>query len=363
MKQEIIKLTINDILKLYKEDKIDISFEISPDMIVGRKDVWNISTKSLFIHSILSDYLLMPFVFTKKINYMNFADNEDGSVEYAVLDGKQRLMTVIRYINNEYCLYEHTPKVKHTKIKDLSFSQLPKRLQEKILNYELTIYELEGTFEENIDMFIRYNDGIPPKPIELFRAKLGLHSQLLSKICNHKLFKLINLNGTKRFQDYELALYLMMLETNKKTGLSKKEKEYFVDKLSKTRNVSERVINNLNEKLDYLYEAFNKDEYKDLKWEEQYLKKSHLTSMYLLLDKAISKNLKPDQFYNWANKFFYTEKDPTNKYWVEVSRGSTTSKSSMDIRNKELQADFKEYVSAIEESNKKVVNLFTKRRY
>lgn len=359
MKQRILKLKGSEIFDLYKKGNLDVSFEISPDMIVGRKDVWNIPTKSMFIHSILSDYLLTPLILIKKISFNPVQEEDDmENIEYSVLDGKQRIMTLVRYINNEFCLYELTPSVKTAEIKKLSFSQLPKRLQDKILDYEFTIYENDGNFEENIDMYIRYNDGIAQKPIELFRAKLGLHSQLLNEICNHRLFRLINLNGTKRFQDYELALYLLMLETNSKTGLSKKEKELFVDKLSKSKNVSKKVREKLKEKLDYLYEAFSRPEYTELRWEDKYLKKSHLIGMYLLLDKAFAKEITPNQFFKWANEFFFEGKDMNNNYWIEVSRGSTTSKNSMNIRNAELNESFKNFLIEVSKANNKVVNLF-----
>lgn len=358
MKQRILTLKGIELFELYKKGNLDVSFEISPDMIVGRKDLWNISTKSMFIHSILSDYLLTPLILIKKVSLNTEPTDNIEDLEYSVLDGKQRIMTLVKYINNEFCLYELTPSVKTAEIKKLSFTQLPKRLQDKILDYEFTIYENDGSFEENIDMYIRYNEGTAQKPIELFRAKLGLHSQLLNEICNHRLFRLINLNGTKRFQDYELALYLLMLETNSKTGLSKKEKEFFVDKLSKSKGVNKRVREKLKDKLDYLYEAFCRPEYTELRWEDKYLKKSHLIGMYLLLDKAFAKDITPNQFFKWANSFFFEDKDMTTDYWIEVSRGSTTSKNSMNIRNAKLNESFKEFLTEVSKSNNKVVSLF-----
>lgn len=360
MKQKEYRLNVGDFAKLYNENRLDISFEINKDMIIGRKDVWSISDKSMLIHSILSDYLLMPIVLIKKVNF--YTEEQEGNTEFSVLDGKQRLMCLIEYIKDNYPLYDLTPPIKTTEIKNLKFSQLSKKLQKKILDFEFIVYENDGTFEENIEMFIRYNNGTPPKAIELFRAKLGLHSQLLNEISSHNLFSLINLNGIQRFQDYELALYLLMLQTDSTKGLSKKDKEIFVDNLSKKKNISKSVREKLNKKLDFLYEAFNRPEYIELKWEDKYLKKSHLTSMYLLLDKAINKGITPEQFYKWANTFFLIQKDVTNNYWIEVSRGSTTSKSSMNIRNNELMSNFKVYLAEIERDNQKIINIFTKRK-
>lgn len=354
MKQKILNLQIKEILSLYQNGNIDISFD--QDMIIGRQDIWSIEKKSMFIHSILSDFLLNPLVFIKKVDFLDI-----NNIEYSVLDGKQRIMTLINYFNNEFTLYEYTPAIKSNKIKGLSFNDLPKKLQDRFLNFKFIVFENEGSFEEHINMYIRYNDGVPIKPIELFRAKLGLHSKLLDEICNHKLFSLINLNGTKRFQNYELALYLLMLESNSKTGLSKREKELFVDKLSKSRSFNKRINENLQIKLDYLSEVFSNPQYLNLNNEDKYLKKSHLISMYLLLDKANKKNISPSQFFTWANNFFLLNKDINNKYWIEVSRGSTTSKNSMKIRNEALIHNFNNFIAEVEKNNNKIISIFTKK--
>lgn len=356
MKQQVLNLKINDIVNAYNQKRLDISFELNKDMIIERQDVWDSRKKSFYIQSILSEILLMPFVFVKKLSFNEEEIDDFSNNEYAILDGKQRVMAIIQYINNEYQLDELTADIKSVEIKGLYFKDLSKRLKDKLLSASVVVYENSGTFEENIDIFIRYNGGIPPKPIELFRAKLGLHSKLLNEICDHDLFKLINLNGTKRFQDYELALYLLMIETNKKVGLSKDEKELFVDRLSKSRKINQTTFNNLILKMDYLEKAFNREEYTSLNGVDKYLKKSHLVSIYSVLNKAFSNQLTEYDFFKWANSFFYLNKEEHPKYWIEVSRGSTTSKSSIKIRTNEVNNSFKNYLNEIKIKNNKVVN-------
>ena len=356
MKQKVLNLKISDVFDAYNQKRLDISFELNKDMIIERQEVWDNRKKSFYIQSVLSELLLMPFVFVKKLRFNEDEIDDFSHNEYAILDGKQRTMALIQYINNEYPLDELTPDIKTVEIKGLYFNDLSKRLKDKLLSANIVVYENDGTFEENIDVFIRYNGGIPPKPIELFRAKLGLHSKLLNEICDHDLFKLINLNGTKRFQDYELALYLLMIETNKKIGLSKDEKELFVDKLSKSKKINQTTFNNLILKLDYLEKAFNREGYTSLNGTDKYLKKSHLVSIYSVLNKALSNQLSEEDFFKWANSFFYLNKDQYPKYWIEVSRGSTTSKSSIKIRTDEVNDSFKNYLKEIKENNNKVVD-------
>ena len=252
MVQKEIKMKLGEIVDLYYDDKIDLSFECYQGYEVERKDIWTFHNKSLYLNSLLNGYIVMPICLIKE---------EDTYINYSVLDGKQRILAIVRYINNEYPLHEYTPSVNGEEVHGLCFWQLSKGLQEKLLNYEITIIEQIGDSVENVNMYVRYNSGTPIKPIELFRAKLGGHATLLREITGHKLFRLTSLNNIKRFQDYELALYILMLESNPSTGLSKKEKELFVDRLSKTSSLNRRIKSKIKYKLDYLYNTFNNNIY------------------------------------------------------------------------------------------------------
>lgn len=72
------------------------------------------------------------------LNVMYWSKNGDG---YELLDGQQRTLSFCQYINGDFSVdYK-------------GFNNLPKDLQEKILDYKLMVYICEGTPSEKLDWF------------------------------------------------------------------------------------------------------------------------------------------------------------------------------------------------------------------
>lgn len=331
MKQKEIKIKISDFVKLYNDSKIELFFKGHKGEVIERKSYWSIEDRSLLIHSITKGMFVNPI-------YLSI-DNDS----YSVIDGKQRILSIVNFVNNQYAISGDLFDNNGCSLKGKAFFQLTPSLQHKILNHTLTIIEQEGSTQENIDTFIRCNNGVSVKPIEIFRAKMGEQLSLLKEVCSHKFFSLLELGKSDSYRNYEMALYLLMLECNPGIGLAKKEKEDFVDSLSYTRKINPIIRANLICKLDYLFKAFYNSAYSSLENKDKYLKKSHVLIIYKFVDTAIEKELSPSEFFKWCNDFFYLNKNSRSIYWVESSRGSTTAKSSMDIRYEELKYNFDNY--------------------
>lgn len=77
------------------------------------------------------------------LNVMYFAVRGDGTFE--VMDGQQRIISICQYVNGDY---SHNQK---------SFGNLPKDIQESILEYELLVYYCEGTPSEKLEWFKTIN--------------------------------------------------------------------------------------------------------------------------------------------------------------------------------------------------------------
>lgn len=333
MKQKEMKIKLKDLLSLYNQNKISLYFNSYDNYKIFRKDVWDVKTKSLYIHSILSNFKLNPLIL---MHNNPFQENNFG-----VIKGRQRIVAICDYINNKYALYENTPMINKHEIKGLLFVQLPKTLQNKILSFKIPVITQIGSIQENLDSFLRYNSGVSIKPIEMFNAKLGKFGTLIDDISKHNFFALMNLNESQR---NEVALYFLMLECNPGIGLAKKQKEFFVNALSSKDNLEKKVVNSLKLKLDYMFTAFYNKTYLDIVKEGNgYLKKAHVIILYQFIDRAMLMKITEEEFFKWCHKFFYTDKNFNNIYWIESSRGSTTSKSSMDIRYNELHYDFNKY--------------------
>lgn len=121
-------------------------------------DQWDIRKESLFIESLLNN-LTTPALF--------FSENhETGSIE--VVDGQQRLSTILKYARDELRLMEggsinyFAPESVHYGGK--KFSELSKKLQNIFNDYPLTIIFLPPSMElsTKLEIFRRINEGGTP---------------------------------------------------------------------------------------------------------------------------------------------------------------------------------------------------------
>ncbi|NLZ34266.1 MAG: DUF262 domain-containing protein [Clostridiales bacterium] len=337
-------IKVSELKKMYEKGELQLYLKGFDKNIVSRTEEWDLKTKSSFLISILNK-MIIPQIYIYK--------NEDGC-SY-IIDGRQRLLTLFKFIDNKFAISEEVIKEPFDYLKNKAFKHLDIKIQNEILNYEIKTVEQTGSIEESLETFVNINGGISVKPIEIFRAKIGRHLTLLEKICNHDIFELLGINKENLSIKYDMALYFLMLEANPGTGLSKKEKEDFISSLSRIKSLNENISINLFKKLDYLFEAFNNYEYNSLPKGEKYLKRSHIIIIYKFITRAIDQGIKPRGFFNWCNTFFYTKKNPRNNYWIESSRGSTTSKNSMNIKFECLRDSFLLYFSKREDDINKYI--------
>jgi Protein of unknown function DUF262 len=117
-----------------------------------RESVWPKSAKSYFIDSVLNDRPVPLFFFERGTSI------QTGRPEYSVIDGQQRLRALFEFINDDFSLSEVSPDGAAKSFKGRKFSELPKELQQAILNYDLVIQEVSGYSEDDIrDIFTRMN--------------------------------------------------------------------------------------------------------------------------------------------------------------------------------------------------------------
>ncbi len=165
-KPEPTRNSIDDLLRRMERNK----FLIRPSY--QRAEVINSPKASSIIESILLG-IMLPAIFIYK--------KKNGVSE--VIDGQQRLLTLIGFIGKEYlneesqlcCSKNHRFKLKGLKIlKELNgknFDELEEKLQNRIYDFDLLIVEIEEKLNENfnpVDLFIRLNDKPFPIPENSF---------------------------------------------------------------------------------------------------------------------------------------------------------------------------------------------------
>lgn len=164
-----------------------------------RQFVWRDENKSLFIESVLLG-LPIPFMF--------FGDCEDGKME--VIDGAQRLQTLVAFLDNKLKLKNLT---KLDKLNKFRFCDLVEPEQRKFNEKTLRIIILEERTASDVrqDLFNRINTtGIKANDSEIRRGSYpGKFTSFIEECAKNELFvKLcpVPKKSSQRYERFELVL-------------------------------------------------------------------------------------------------------------------------------------------------------------
>lgn len=154
---------------------LSLSGRLHFENAVQRTCVWDNDKKSLFVHSMLAGYPIPP-VFVNIINIPDDVENQ----HYDVIDGKQRLTTILSYMKDEFATEELDEEVEYLdlttgehKSYDVSnkkFSQLPEALKEVFKMAKIMVISLFASEDSISEIFFRLNNGKALSTIEHARA-------------------------------------------------------------------------------------------------------------------------------------------------------------------------------------------------
>lgn len=286
-------MTIEDIMKKISKKR----FVIRPNY--QRSEVTNIGKASYLMESILLDMKIPPIYIYKR-----------GSGVYEVIDGQQRLLTIMGFLGKTYLTengeeeksQKHLFKLKNLRILDelngKNMETIPEKYLNKILDFQIDVVEIDSNQNENfdnIDLFLRLNTK--PYPIrinsfEMWNAYVNketvVNIKQLAEENEGKIFK----KKDTRMSIEELITSLAYLDYKSNRGISPysvlniyrrnnrinariKEKaditrvlanissdtgRDFLDSISNVRKFIEKVwilINNEKEKIGYLFASLN----------------------------------------------------------------------------------------------------------
>lgn len=210
-----------------------------------REFIWKIGQQSLFIESVLLGFPLPPLYINK---------NEKG--EYIVVDGRQRLTTLKRFLENKFKLTDLNalPELNDKTFKDLI--AINSEFQTKIEDTKLLVYLIQPSvpLEMVYDIFNRINTGGTQLTRQEIRncIYLGKATYLLKKLANSDYFKTAIDYGISslRAKDQESVLRVLSFTLHDYEKEYKNSMNTFVENAMKTINskLSDSEIKSLEEK-------------------------------------------------------------------------------------------------------------------
>jgi len=218
------KLTVQAVHKKYTYEEINLN----PDF--QRNEIWTLEQKSLLIESLLINIPIPAFYIDARI-----------SGKWNVIDGLQRLSTIMSFTNDGFALSE----LEYLELKGKKFSTLDRKYQRRIEDYELTFNLIRHGTPTDVafNIFTRINTlGTPLSAQEIRHAmNMGTATDLLKELSttpefiqaisikNHKsLSKRMNDKAIiLRYLSFKLLGYYKK-DDNDKTGYSKNDMNAFL---------------------------------------------------------------------------------------------------------------------------------------
>lgn len=198
--------SINDLKYWYNRKELDIK------PYFQRREVWPDKAKSYLIDTILRG-LPIPTIYIRQI-----LDIQTDKSTRQIVDGQQRLTTILSYINNGFKVL----KLHNETYGNIYFSDLPGEVKEKFLKYKISVSQVITKDDKIIlDMFARINSySITLNNQEKLNAKyFGEFKQTMYNISREfysfwKYNNILTENQIARMNDIELVsdLVITMME-------------------------------------------------------------------------------------------------------------------------------------------------------
>lgn len=337
---------------------------LSFDHPIQRKsEQWSDTQKSLLIHSMLANYPV-PNIYVLREDSQELDEKNKPVFNYFVMDGKQRLTSVLSYIWGEFPLDENIPAITiedvEYQIAGKYFCDLEEPVQYEIKRYKFDIIAFEECSNREIEeIFFRLNNSTPLTKSQVAKAKVGVEiAEFINELLASKFFT-VSCNFSKaqlKASDDQKVLIqsMMLLDTNNVPDFELKDfSENSILEYSESiwGTYTDKQSNILKSAIQYLTDAFPE--------KNKQLRKISIPTLVYMADIAEDKEIKPMYFRQWF-EFFTEEDELMEDYKTFCSTGSTKlekvqgrlavmTKSFCKYHEIEIPEELKDMVADVEE--------------
>jgi len=168
-----------------------------------RRTAWPLTAKTALIDTIMNNYPLPPI-------YLRDFVNTAGKRHKEIIDGQQRISTMMEFYNNEFSLSKNIFDENYI---GLTFNQLPENKQQEFEDFEVSFISVRGASESDIiSIFSRINSYSLPLNTQEKRNSLfaGEMKTLIYEIASEYYtfwtdFKVLSPNQIARMADASLV--------------------------------------------------------------------------------------------------------------------------------------------------------------
>lgn len=276
---------------------------LSFDNAVQRSFVWKNTTKdnrmSMLVDSMMRGLPIPPM-------YCNCIFSDPTKKIYDFIDGQQRVLTVIKFLNNEFALI-NVPTFEDDEgnefdFNGLTFSQLPEEYQDIVKTYSITVYYYENMEQDDVEeMFRRLNNGKSLTAIELTRAKAA-SGNIIRKVSKHKLFDIaMNEKAIAGYSNEDVVIKTWILLYCDKKSFETRS----VRPIMENTALEDDQIEKIEKCFDLFLELYNKfDPISDKKLIKKLFNKNNMISLMSIFEKCDNEDIDIDDVKSWIDEFY-----------------------------------------------------------
>jgi hypothetical protein len=237
-------LSQSSVLYLYSERE---TIDLDPDY-QRESDVWPIAKRQLLIDSIINGFDIPKFYFQE----YHLPKEKSGKLyRFGVIDGKQRLATIWKFISGDLALSDEVKYYRDVtlNLSGMTYQELASKhpnIKIRFDSYVLSVVCINSSDDSLIEeMFFRLNEAEPLNAAEKRNAKSGPITEEIRKISKHFFFTTRIGMKEKRYNFLDLSAKFLLFEKENKTTDTKRIKlDEMVEKVtdpSLAKSLSKRV--------------------------------------------------------------------------------------------------------------------------
>ncbi|MGG0878024.1 DUF262 domain-containing protein [Bacillus inaquosorum] len=330
---------------------------------------WKVLQQSLLINSLARSYPIPPLYFVGYKEDQSSNENAEKSkksvaarIIRSVIDGMQRLTSIMGYINREYKLDAMTPEAVidgiEYQLAGKYFDELDEEVQDMILSRSLLTYTIDretATDEEIEDLFYRLNNGSELSTQQKAKALMGTKwATKMKKLADHVLVRELSAFSKNQIikEGHLTAItqtMMMLDESYEYKNVQQGEISSYMSTFREDESQKEKLYNKVKEAMDFLVEVFSQKE-------KLLLKKVHFPMTLITALRAKELGVEPEVFHDWAMSFKEAFKPSKKRDGTEntitilptdykkFTDKGTTDRDKADGRMNEMIRHFNEYL-------------------
>lgn len=323
---------------------------VSVDNIFQRSFNWDIDRKSLLIHSMLIGFPV-PVFWANDVTVV-VGKTKDGKDKtktvYDLLDGKQRLMTIVTYLGNEFALHNVPPVMYEEELYELEgkyFKDLPEDLQESLKAFSLVIKHGELSNSQIRELFRRLNNGKPLSTKEKNIANCG-DIISISELARHPFFDAVLTDKAKESRkSIPMIVKISEMLTKDISEVSFESKDF--NETMETVELSDLVKANISRTLSKAFAVYNLFDEDTKGPKRKFVSETNFISLIPFVWKAEEEGISDQLLCDFVKSIFSSRTSVSERY-ASAARAASARNSSIVARHEELSKAWEEFFSVDE---------------